>query len=89
VLKYPKFFTPNNDGYHDTWNIPDLAFQPESFINIFDRYGKFLKKISPSGAGWDGNYNGNQLPSSDYWFQAFYTQNGIDQVFKSHFSLKR
>jgi len=89
VLKYPKFFTPNNDGYNDTWNIPDLAFQPDAFINIFDRYGKVLKKISPAGPGWDGNYNGDPLPSTDYWFQVFYTQNGVDQVFKAHFSMKR
>ncbi|MDR7372625.1 choice-of-anchor L domain-containing protein [Flavobacterium aquidurense] len=89
VLKYPKYFTPNNDGYHDTWNITDLAFQPAAIINIFDRYGKFLKRLSPAGPGWDGNYNGNPLPSSDYWFQVFYTQNGVDQVFKAHFSMKR
>jgi len=89
VLKYPKFFTPNNDGFNDTWNITDLAFQPDAVINIFDRYGKFLKEIKPSGPGWDGNYNGNPLPSTDYWFQVFYTQNGAAQVFKSHFSLKR
>lgn len=89
VLKYPKFFTPNNDGYNDTWNIPDLAFQPDAVITIFDRYGKFIKTIKPSGSGWDGNYDGNPLPSSDYWFQATYTQNGVTQVFKSHFSMKR
>ncbi|MBF4493622.1 T9SS type B sorting domain-containing protein [Flavobacterium sp. MR2016-29] len=89
VLKYPKFFTPNNDGFHDTWNITDLAFQPDAVINIFDRYGKFLKQLKPSGPGWDGNYNGSPLPSSDYWFQAFYTQNGVSQIFKSHFTLKR
>jgi gliding motility-associated-like protein len=89
VLKYPKFFTPNNDGFNDTWNITDLAFQPDAVINIFDRYGKLLKQLNPSGPGWDGNYNGSPLPSSDYWFQTFYTQNGVSQVFKSHFSLKR
>ena len=89
VLKYPKFFTPNNDGYNDTWNITDLAFQHDAVINIFDRYGKLIKQLSPSGPGWDGNYNGGPLPSSDYWFQTFYTQNGVSQVFKSHFSLKR
>lgn len=89
VLKYPKFFTPNNDGYHDTWNIIDLAFQPDAIINIFDRYGKFLKELSPSGPGWDGNHNGNPLPSTDYWFQVSYTLNGVAQVFKSHFSMKR
>jgi len=89
VLKYPKFFTPNNDGYNDTWNIPDLAFQPDAVIIIYDRYGKFLKQISPSGPGWDGNYNGEPLPSTDYWFQATYTLNETPQVFKSHFSMKR
>jgi gliding motility-associated-like protein len=89
VLKYPKFFTPNADGYNDTWNIPDLASQPDSYINIFDRYGKLLKRISPSGAGWDGNYNGEPLPSTDYWFQVFYTLDGVNQVFKAHFSMKR
>jgi len=89
VLKYPKFFTPNNDGYHDTWNITDLAIQPEAVINIFDRYGKLIKQLSPSGPGWDGNYNGNPLPASDYWFQVFYTYNDSNQIFKSHFSLKR
>ncbi|WP_264566321.1 T9SS type B sorting domain-containing protein [Flavobacterium sp. N3904] len=89
VLKYPKYFTPNNDGFHDTWNITDLAFQSDAVINIYDRYGKFLKELRPSGSGWDGNYNGNPLPSTDYWFQVYYTQNGISQVFKSHFSMKR
>jgi len=89
VLKYPKFFTPNNDGTHDTWDIPDLAFQQGAVINIFDRYGKFIKQLKPSGPGWDGNYNGNPLPSSDYWFEVYYTQNGVAQVFKSHFSLNR
>ncbi|TDW46079.1 gliding motility-associated-like protein [Flavobacterium sp. 270] len=89
VLKYPKFFTPNNDGFNDTWNIKDLAEQPNAVIKIFDRYGKFLTQIRPSGAGWDGNYNGASLPSSDYWFQVFYTQDQLDQVFKAHFTLKR
>jgi gliding motility-associated-like protein len=89
VLKYPKFFTPNNDGFNDTWNITDLAIQADAVINIFDRYGKLLKRLSPSGVGWDGTFNGSPLPATDYWFQTYYTQNGIAQVFKSHFSLKR
>lgn len=89
VLKYPKFFTPNNDGYNDTWNIPDLAYQPDAVITIYDRYGKLLKMIKPSGAGWDGNFDGSPLPSSDYWFRVTYTQNGIIQEFKAHFSMKR
>ena len=89
VINYPKFFTPNGDGINDTWNITDLAFQKESIINIFDRYGKFIKQIKPSGPGWDGNYNGQQAFSTDYWFTVTYTEKGITKTFKAHFSLKR
>jgi gliding motility-associated-like protein len=89
VVRYPKFFTPNNDGHNETWNIWNLSHQPESRIYIFDRYGKFLKQLSPAGNGWDGTFNGKPLPSTDYWFQVFYKLNDVDQVFKAHFSLKR
>lgn len=89
VLDYPRYFTPNGDGYHDTWNIKTLADQPQSYIYIYDRFGKFLKQIRPATQGWDGTYNGQPLPSTDYWFQVFYKFNGQDQEFKAHFSLKR
>ena len=89
VLKYPNYFTPNGDGIHDTWNILDLADQPSTKIYIYDRYGKFIKQISPAGQGWDGTFNGEPLFSTDYWFQVFFKNNGADQEFKAHFSMKR
>jgi gliding motility-associated-like protein len=89
LMDYPKFFTPNGDGYNDTWNIFALKDQANAKIYIFDRYGKFLKEISPSGKGWDGTFNQNGLPSTDYWFSVHYEENHVTKVFKSHFALKR
>jgi gliding motility-associated-like protein len=90
IINYPNYFTPNGDGFHDTWNIFDLAQQPKSLISIFDRYGKLIKQISPAGSGWDGKYDGKDLPSTDYWFSVeFMTQSKQKAIFKSHFSLKR
>ena len=89
ILKYPKYFTPNGDGYNDTWNIPDLRNQKDARIYIFDRYGKFLKEISPNGSGWNGTLNGYPLPSTDYWFKVLFKDNGDQKEFKAHFSLKR
>jgi gliding motility-associated-like protein len=89
VIGYPKYFTPNGDTYHDTWNIVDLKDQMNSRIYIFDRYGKLLKEISPDGVGWDGNYTGHPMPATDYWFTVEYTKQGVVKKFKSHFSLKR
>lgn len=90
IINYPKFFTPNGDGFHDTWNIFGLAKnQQNAKITIYDRHGKLIKQISPSGLGWDGRYNGSELPSSDYWFTVRYLEGGETKEFKSHFSMKR
>ncbi len=89
VIKHPKFFTPNGDGYNDTWNIPGLKDQLNSRIHIFDRYGKLLKDISPNDPGWDGTYIGQLMPADDYWFNVEYIENAVLKKFKSHFSLKR
>ena len=89
VIDYPLFFTPNQDGYHDTWNIIGIASNPTAKIYIYDRFGKLLKQLSPLGPGWDGTYNGNPMPSSDYWFQVIYEEEGIEKEFRGHFSLKR
>ncbi|MFM2265759.1 MAG: hypothetical protein RLZ77_1179, partial [Bacteroidota bacterium] len=90
IIDYPTFFTPNNDTYNDYWNISDLADQPDAQIYIYDRFGKLIKQIQPSGLGWDGTYNGQPLPSTDYWFNIDYlNQEGDPRTFKSHFSLKR
>jgi gliding motility-associated-like protein len=87
VIGFPKFFTPNGDGSNDTWNIRGVSgqFQPNTRVLIFDRYGKLLKELSPLGQGWDGTYNGQVLPVSDYWFSVK-LQDG--RLFKSHFTLK-
>jgi gliding motility-associated-like protein len=87
ALNYPKFFTPNNDNYNDTWLIKNLDKKrlENSKISIFDRFGKLLKQIEGT-TGWDGTFNGNQVSASDYWFVIELT-NG--KTVKGHFSLKR
>jgi gliding motility-associated-like protein len=87
VLDYPKFFTPNNDGFNDYWNI-NLE-NSNSKLFIFDRYGKLIKQIFPNEIGWNGTYNNKQLPATDYWFVLEYEECGIQKTFKSHFSLLR
>ena len=90
ILEYPKFFTPNNDGYNDTWNIKCLRNDPLAVVTIFDRYGKVLERFKPSQNSWNGLYNGLPLLSTDYWFLVEYVKTtGEILTKKGHFSLKR
>ncbi|WP_290696660.1 T9SS type B sorting domain-containing protein, partial [Lacinutrix sp.] len=88
VIGFPLFFTPNGDTFNDTWQVYGVSnvFQPNSEILIFDRFGKLITQIKPSGSGWDGTFNGKPLPQSDYWFSVK-LQDGRE--YKNHFTLKR
>ncbi len=87
VIGFPKVFTPNGDGYNDTWQIQGVSsmLQPNTKVLIFNRFGKLVKELNPLGKGWNGMLNGNILPSDDYWFSVK-LQDG--RIFKSHFTLK-
>ncbi|WP_271765230.1 T9SS type B sorting domain-containing protein [Aquimarina algiphila] len=93
ILGYPKYFTPNGDGFHDTWSLINIENQPTAQIYIFDRYGKLLKQLRAGGPGWDGTYNGRNMPSSDYWFRVEFNEprdpNMRRRVFAGNFSLIR
>ena len=89
VVDIPKFFTPNSDGKNDTWHIVGIETLPGTIINIFDRYGKLLTQLSASTPGWNGNYNGTKMPTSDYWFVADVKRGSNTFQIKGHFTLKR
>ncbi|RAJ16906.1 T9SS type B sorting domain-containing protein [Olleya aquimaris] len=86
LLNYPRFFTPNGDNKNDVWQIKFSNSEPELQVVIFDRYGKLITQFGSQDAGWDGTYNGQKMPTSDYWFEVT-RANGA--VYKGHFTLKR
>ena len=86
MIGYPKFFTPNGDGYNDTWQVSGVSFQPESKIYIYDKFGKLLAQLDAKGEGWYGLFKGNPLPSADYWYSV---QLEDGRIHSGHFSLIR
>ncbi|PHR90026.1 MAG: hypothetical protein COA80_16700 [Leeuwenhoekiella sp.] len=88
IIGFPKFFTPNGDGYHDYWNVKGISdlVQPGTSVRVFNRYGKLIKELDPTSSGWDGTFGGENLPADDYWFRIL-LEDGRE--FKSHFTLKR
>jgi gliding motility-associated-like protein len=92
VVGYPKFFTPNNDGANDTWNIRGMETLIDPSVFVFDRYGKLLAQLGLN-ADWNGTFNGSPIPSSDYWFRLEYSgqEEGmlVARFTQTHFTLKR
>ncbi len=70
VIQIPSFFTPNDDGVNDTWNLKGVseANFPYSEILIFDRFGKQVGETKLGEEGWSGVSDGKKLPSNDYWY---------------------
>ncbi|MDF0716012.1 T9SS type B sorting domain-containing protein [Muricauda sp. 334s03] len=92
VVGYPKFFTPNSDGFHDNWTVYGVEELGNPVVYIFDRFGKLLKQINVN-VGWDGTFNGRDMPSSDYWFRLEYEREDdgvlVAKSVRRHFSLVR
>jgi gliding motility-associated-like protein len=88
VLGFPKYFTPNGDPYKERWHVYGVnsEFNQGIDVKIFDRYGKLLKQLNHLSPGWDGTFNGQLLPTSDYWFIATLIDG---RTFTGHFTLKR
>ncbi|QSS97488.1 T9SS type B sorting domain-containing protein [Psychroflexus sp. ALD_RP9] len=84
-LVVPKFFTPNNDGINDVFKINDANLVQPYKIQIFNRYGKLLTRGENENFSWNGQFNGQPVPSGDYWYNIVVG----DKNFTGHFTLKR
>ncbi|WP_179320620.1 T9SS type B sorting domain-containing protein [Winogradskyella helgolandensis] len=89
VIDAPPFFTPNGDTQNDTWHIIGIETLPGSIVYVFNRYGKLIKQMGSSTQGWDGTYNGYNMPATDYWFLAEIKQGNIAFEVRGHFALRR
>lgn len=86
IIGIPVYFSPNADGFEDTWNLRCATAHPNTTVYIFDRYGKPIKQLIAGGAGWDGTFNGKQLPADDYWYLIKFSDGRTE---RGHFALKR
>lgn len=61
-------FTPNNDGFNDYWELPDLASWGKCDVKVYNRWGKLVFSDPNYNNLWDGTSNGNPLPEGAYVF---------------------
>ncbi len=71
VLKQPiipNTFTPNNDGYNDTWDIKFLDTYTNATVNVFNRYGEKVYSSIGYSIPWNGKFKGVALPFGVYYY---------------------
>jgi gliding motility-associated-like protein len=83
-----EFFTPNGDGINDIWTISGFPETNQENIQlaVYDRYGKLLSSFTSKDRGWDGTYNGENMPTDDYWFRIQFSDGRVET---GNFTLKR
>lgn len=71
----PNGFTPNGDGYNDTFVIQNLEQYPDNTIVIFNRWGDQVFEAAPYLNDWDGGsagakmkITGDQVVDGTYYF---------------------
>lgn len=82
------YFTPNGDGVQDAWGPGCTEQYPNLTFDIYDRYGRVIATLGV-GQKWDGTYNGNELPSGDYWYVVKLNDANDNRDFVGHFTLYR
>lgn len=80
-------FTPDGNGINDGWGPRNTANYPNLVTRVYDRYGRKIIEM-PEGKFWDGKYNGQELPSGDYWY-VIRVDARNDSEYVGHFTLYR
>ncbi|EAR16602.1 T9SS type B sorting domain-containing protein [Robiginitalea biformata] len=88
-IEIPNYFTPDGDGNNDFWIPDNLEGFPEILIKIYDRYGRVVDELAYGFQGWDGTYEGRELPTGDYWYVIKLNGERDEREFVGHFTLYR
>jgi len=69
----PEGFSPNGDGFNDTFHAPDLDLYQHLEIKVFERNGVLVHEASDYNNDWKGNANrgpwkGKDLPRGNYYY---------------------
>jgi gliding motility-associated-like protein len=73
----PTAFSPNGDGFNETF-YPVMQCKPIGYkLSIFNRYGQRLFETTNTQQAWDGKQNGQSLPVGVYYYILTYYNTGL------------
>jgi gliding motility-associated-like protein len=61
-------FTPNNDGFNDTWFITNGNCIKKAIVAVYNRYGSKVFESQDYRNDWNGTYKNKPLPDGTYYY---------------------
>lgn len=60
----PNVFTPNGDGLNDVFYIDNLYMHPNSYLKIYNRWGR----LEYENTNYDNSWDGGKAPGGTYYY---------------------
>jgi gliding motility-associated-like protein len=82
-------FTPNGDGYNDTWNISRIEHFPNFDLYVYNRWGQLVHRQSGSFTPWDASSILLPLPDATYYYVLYLDKANKKDFIKGDVSIIR
>lgn len=82
-------FTPNNDGFNDTWSIRNINSFPEFDLYVYNRWGQQVHHQTGIYIPWDGRSLTMPLPDATYYYVLYFSRSDKDKFVKGSISILR
>ncbi len=70
-LFIPNIFSPNGDGFNDTWGIASAEVFSHVTMSVFDRWGNMLYYTDQLPLAWDGRTRKNRMANPGVYTYVF------------------
>ncbi len=84
-----KYFSPNDDNYHDVLNILNAEYHPNFEFCIFNRWGQQIHSQKRKYTPWDGKWLGVDQPDGAYYYIFFYDDANKNKLVKGDITILR
>ena len=87
------FFTPNGDGFNDTWKIKSSSYFSNALVLVYNKLGQKVYEFNGTydlDNEWEGtDLLGNPLPIGSYYFVVYFDKTNKSKFRKGTLSIIR
>ncbi len=85
----PSGFSPNGDGNNDIFNVYGIAEASSYELEVYNRWGEQIFRSADKSEGWNGKFNGTDVPAGVYAWRYNIIINGKTFKEKGNITLVR